>query len=179
MLITVRDHTPQVPEDCFVAAGAIVAGEVIIGTGCSIWFNAVVRGDVCRITIGNETNIQDGAIVHGTYQKTNTVIGHRVSVGHGAVVHGCTIEDDVLIGMKAVVMDHAIIKSGCIVAAGAVVTEGTITEAGYIYAGVPARKIKQVDANRKDVFLRTSQNYQQYADWYRTGKTIDFTPDNV
>lgn len=137
-----------------------------MGDRCSVWFNAVVRGDVNSITIGDETNIQDGAVIHGTYEKAKTVIGNRVSIAHNAVVHGCTIEDRVLIGMGAIVMDNAIVQTGSVIAAGAVVLPGTLVESGYVYAGVPARKVKPVGKELEEVFDRTAANYLKYAGWY-------------
>jgi len=164
---SVRGIKPIIGKNCFLADNAVVTGEVTLGENCSIWFNAVVRGDVHSITIGNNTNIQDGAVIHCTYQKAKTVIGNNVSIAHNAIVHGCTLEDNVLIGMGAIVMDHAVVQSGSIVAAGAVVLPGTIVEGGYIYAGVPAKKMKPVGDDLKDVFERTARNYIMYATWYQ------------
>ena len=154
-------------ENVFIAPGAVVVGTVSLGDRSSVWYGAVVRGDMASITIGEETNIQDGAIIHCTYKTAKTVIGKNVSIGHNAIVHGCTLKDNVLIGMGAIIMDHAIIESGSIIAAGAVVLENTVVEANTIYAGVPARKVKTVDDTRSDVFARTARNYIMYADWYR------------
>jgi gamma-carbonic anhydrase len=162
----VRGIHPQFGKNCFLADNATVVGEVVMGDNCSVWFNAVVRGDVHSITIGNNTNIQDGAIIHCTYQKAKVVIGDYVSIAHNAIVHGCTVEDRVLIGMGAIVMDHAVVQSGSIVAAGAVVLANTIVESGYIYAGTPAKKVKEVTGDLKDIFLRTANNYIKYATWY-------------
>lgn len=167
LILPVRNIMPVIGNDCFLAENATVVGEVTMGDKCSVWFQAVIRADVNSITIGNETNIQDGAVIHCTYQKAKTTIGNCVSIGHKAIVHGCTIEDNVLIGMGAIVMDNAVIKSGCIVAAGAVVLEGTITEPGYIYAGVPAKKVKPVSEELSAVFQRTAKNYQLYATWFQ------------
>ncbi|MDN5205318.1 gamma carbonic anhydrase family protein [Fulvivirgaceae bacterium BMA10] len=163
----VRGINPKFGNNCYLAENATVVGEVEMGDNCSVWFNAVVRGDVHSITIGNNTNIQDGAVIHCTYQKAKTVIGNNVSIGHNAIVHGCTLEDDVLVGMGAIVMDDAVIKSGSIVAAGAVVLAGTIVEPGYIYAGVPAKKVKQVEGELKEIFSRTATNYIKYAEWFK------------
>ncbi len=163
----VRGIIPHIGEDCFIAENATIVGEVEIGNHCSIWFNAVVRGDVNRIIIGNDTNIQDGAIIHCTYQTAPTHIGNRVSIGHGAIVHGCTLEDDTLIGMGAIVMDNALIRSGTMIAAGAVVLENTQTEAGWLYAGVPAKKIKPLDDKLKAMLSRISGNYHKYASWFK------------
>ena len=144
MLIkSVNGKSPLIPEDCYVAENATIVGEVTFGDSCSVWFNAVVRGDVNSITIGNKVNIQDGAIIHCTYQKHPTVIGNNVSIGHNAIVHGCIIHDNVLIGMGAIVMDNCHVQSNCIIAAGAVLLENTVVETGTIYAGVPAKKIKK------------------------------------
>jgi carbonic anhydrase/acetyltransferase-like protein (isoleucine patch superfamily) len=143
-----------------------VVGDVEMGDECSIWFNAVVRGDVHAIRIGNQVNIQDGAVIHCTYQKAPTTIGNQVSIAHNAIVHGCTIEDRVLIGMGAIVMDHAVVQTGSIVAAGAVVLQNTVVEAGWIYAGAPAKKLKPVGEELGEVFLRTANNYIMYGGWY-------------
>jgi gamma-carbonic anhydrase len=162
----VRGIHPKFGENCFLAENATVVGEVTMGDNCSVWFNAVIRGDVHSITIGNNTNIQDGAVIHCTYQKAKTVIGNNVSIAHNAIVHGCTLEDNVLIGMGAIVMDDAVVQSGCIIAAGAVVLAGTICEAGHIYAGMPAKKVKPVGDELKDIFSRTANNYVMYAKWF-------------
>jgi carbonic anhydrase/acetyltransferase-like protein (isoleucine patch superfamily) len=142
-ILTILDKTPQFGTDCFIAPNATIAGDVVMGNECSIWFNAVLRGDVNSIKMGNKVNVQDGAVVHCTYQKNATHIGNNVSIGHNALVHGCTIHDNVLIGMGAIVMDRCIVHSNSIVAAGAVLTEGTVVEEGTIYAGVPAKKSKR------------------------------------
>lgn len=163
----VRGFTPQFGKDCFLTENATVVGEVIMGDNCSVWFNAVIRGDVNTITIGNNTNIQDGAVIHCTYQKSKTLIGNNVSIAHNAIVHGCTVEDNVLIGMGAIVMDNAVVKSGCIIAAGAVVLQGTICEANGIYAGAPAKRIKEVSPEQAEVFARTANNYVMYAEWFK------------
>jgi carbonic anhydrase/acetyltransferase-like protein (isoleucine patch superfamily) len=138
-----------------------------MGEECSVWFNAVVRGDVNSITIGNRTNIQDGAVIHCTYQKFKTVIGNHVSIAHNAVVHGCTLEDEVLIGMGAIVMDGATVQKGAIIAAGAIVLQHTVVEAGSIYAGNPAKFIKKVSPEQKELFLRTANNYVMYKEWFK------------
>jgi len=163
---SIKGITPKMGSNCFLADNATVIGDVIMGDNCSVWFNAVVRGDVNFIKIGHETNIQDGAIIHGTYEKAGTTIGNKVSIAHNAIVHGCTIEDRVLIGMGAIVMDHAVVQTGSVIAAGAVVLPGTIVESGYVYAGVPAKKVKQVGPELEQVFDRTARNYIQYAKWY-------------
>ena len=158
---------PQFGKDCYLAENATVVGEVKMGDHCSVWFNAVVRGDVNSITIGHNTNIQDGAVIHCTYQKARTTIGNNVSIAHNAIVHGCTLEDNVLIGMGAIVMDDAVVQTGAIVAAGAVVLAGTLVEAGHIYAGTPAKKIKPVGEEMKEIFARTANNYVMYSKWFQ------------
>lgn len=140
LILPVRGINPVFGQNCFIAPNATVVGEVVMGDHCSVWFNAVLRGDVNSITIGNNSNVQDGAVIHCTYKKSKVVIGNNVSIAHNAVVHGCTIHDNVLIGMNAVVMDDAVVESGAIVAAGAIVLARTVVEAGYIYAGSPAKK---------------------------------------
>jgi carbonic anhydrase/acetyltransferase-like protein (isoleucine patch superfamily) len=164
---TVRGFTPIFGSNCFLADNAVVVGEVTMGNNCTVWFNAVLRGDVHSITIGDDTNIQDGVIVHCTYQKAKTTIGNNVSVAHNAIIHGCTIEDNVLIGMGAIVMDDAVIGSGSVIAAGAIVLPGTKVEAGSIYAGIPAKKIKDTGPEMKSVIERTAKNYPMYAEWYK------------
>lgn len=164
---SVRGFTPKMGNQCFLAENAVVVGDVTMGDNCTVWFNAVVRGDVNTITIGNNTNIQDGAVIHCTYEKSKTVIGNNVSVGHTAVVHGCTIEDNVLIGMGAIVMDDAVIGRGSVVAAGAVVLSGTKVEPGSIYAGMPAKKVKDISADMIAVIDRTAKNYPMYAEWFK------------
>lgn len=169
MLIkSVNGKSPNIPSDCYVADNATIVGDVVLGVSCSVWFNAVIRGDVHFIKIGNKVNIQDGAIIHCTYLKHPTIIGNNVSIGHLAIVHGCTIEDNVLIGMGAIVMDNCVIESNSIVAAGAVVTQNTRVESGTIYAGVPAKKVK--DINQSDFageIERISNNYVMYSGWFK------------
>jgi carbonic anhydrase/acetyltransferase-like protein (isoleucine patch superfamily) len=168
---TVRGIQPKWGENCFFADNAVVIGEVEMGNDCSVWFNAVVRGDVNYIKIGNKVNIQDGAVIHCTYQKAATEIGNNVSIGHNALVHGCTVHDNVLIGMGAIVMDGCILESNCIIAAGAVVLENTRCESGWIYAGVPAKKVKQADAEKLQFLIeRTANNYVMYSDWFKAEK---------
>ena len=164
---TVRGYKPSFGRNCFIADNATVVGEVILGDNCTVWFNAVVRGDVNSITVGDDSNIQDGAIIHGTYQKAKTTIGKRVSIAHNAVVHGCTIEDDVLIGMGAIVMDDAIIEKGSVIAAGAIVLPGAVVESGSIVAGIPAKKVKDTGPEMLEVIARTAKNYPMYAQWYK------------
>jgi len=163
----VRGYAPKFGNNCFLADNAVVVGEVTMGDNCTVWFNAVVRGDVHSITIGNNTNIQDGAVIHCTYQKAKTVIGNNVSIAHNAIVHGCTVEDNVLIGMGAIIMDDAVIGTNSVIAAGAVILPGTQVPAGSIYAGVPAKKVKDITDEMKEVILRTSRNYPMYAEWFK------------
>jgi carbonic anhydrase/acetyltransferase-like protein (isoleucine patch superfamily) len=163
----VRGHTPQIGKNCFLAENAVVVGEVTMGENCTVWFNAVVRGDVHSISIGNNTNIQDGAIIHCTYEKSKTVIGSNVSIAHNAIVHGCTVEDNVLIGMGAIIMDDSIIGTNSVIAAGAVILPGTKVEPGSVYAGVPAKRVKDISDDMKAVILRTSRNYPMYAEWFK------------
>ena len=144
LIKTVKGKTPQFGKNIYLSENATVVGEVIMGDDCTVWFNAVVRGDVHYIHIGNKVNIQDGAIIHCTYQKAPTTIGNNVSIGHKAIVHGCTLEDNVVIGMGAIVMDHAVVEKNSLVAAGSVVLENTRVESGSIYAGVPAKKVKEL-----------------------------------
>ncbi len=167
LIKNVQGISPQFGENCYLAENATIVGKVKMGKDCSVWFNAVVRGDVNDITIGDATNIQDGAVIHATYQKAATFIGNNVSIGHNAIVHGCTIHDNVLIGMGAIVMDNAIIGEGSVIGAGAVVTQGTIVEPNSIYAGMPAKKIKEVSPEMRASFIQTSRNYIMYADWFR------------
>src|SRR5258705_4365765 len=162
LIKSVRGHTPQFGKNCFLADNCTVVGEVTMGDNCTVWFNAVVRGDVHSITIGNNTNIQDGAVIHCTYQKAKTVIGSDVSIAHNAIVHGCTVEDKVLVGMGAIIMDDAVIGTGSIIAAGAVVLPGTRVEPGTIYAGMPAKKVKNVGEEMTQVIEKTAKNYLIY-----------------
>ncbi len=164
---SLRGKTPEFGKDCFMADNAVIVGEVKMGDHCTVWFNAVVRGDVHSITIGDNTNIQDGAIIHCTYQKAKTTIGSNVSIAHNAIVHGCTVEDNVLIGMGAIVMDDAVIGRDSVIAAGAIVLAGTRVEPGSIYAGIPARKLKDIGPEMKEVISRTARNYPMYAEWYK------------
>ncbi|MGB1269392.1 MAG: gamma carbonic anhydrase family protein [Flavobacteriaceae bacterium] len=164
----VRGKFPQIGDDCFIAENATLVGDVQMGSQCSVWFNAVLRGDVHYIKLGNRVNIQDGAIVHCTYKKYPTVIGNNVSVGHNAIVHGCTIHDNVLIGMGSIVMDNCIVHSNSIVAAGAVVTQNTVIESGSIYAGIPAKKVKDISKELSSGEIdRIAKNYVTYSGWYK------------
>lgn len=164
----VRGKQPKMGANCFIAENATIVGEVEMGDDCSVWFQTVIRGDVNSITIGNKVNIQDGAVIHATYQKAATVIGNSVSIGHRAIVHGCTLKDNVLIGMGAIVMDHAVVEENCLIAAGAVVLENMHCESGYIYAGVPARKIKALSSDQfSDTIDRIANAYLMYAGWFK------------
>lgn len=164
---SVRGFAPKFGKNCFVAENAAVIGDVQVGDNCTIWFNAVVRGDVNSIIIGDNSNIQDGAVIHCTYLKSKTLIGNNVSIAHNAVVHGCTIHDNVLIGIGAIVMDDAIVESNSVIAAGAVVLPGTLIEAGSVYAGMPAKRIKDISDELKEVIQRTARNYPMYAEWFK------------
>lgn len=164
----IRGLKPSIGENCFLAETAAVIGDVAMGDNCSIWYGTVLRGDVNSIRIGNNVNIQDGAVVHTLYQRSKTVIGNNVSIGHNATIHGAAIEDNCLIGMGATVLDNAVVESGAIVAANALVTSGMRVEAGWIYAGVPAKKIKEVSAEQqKDIVERIANDYIMYASWYK------------
>jgi carbonic anhydrase/acetyltransferase-like protein (isoleucine patch superfamily) len=164
----VENKYPQFGKNCFLAPNATVVGDVTMGDDCSVWFNAIIRGDVNFIRIGNKVNVQDGACIHCTYQRSSTIIGNNVSIGHNAIVHGCVLHDNVLIGMGAIVMDEAVVNSNIIIAAGAVVLEGTICEAGSIYAGVPAKKTKAISQEMiKGEIERIANNYVRYSDWFR------------
>lgn len=167
LIRTVRGFTPVIGKNGFLAETAVLIGEVIMGESCSVWYNAVVRGDVNSITVGDRTNIQDGAVIHGTFERHATIIGSDVSIGHNALVHGCTIGDRVLIGMGAIVMDGVVIGSGSMVAAGAVVLQGTQIESGMLYAGVPARPVRKMDEALLEIIDRTARNYPRYASWFR------------
>lgn len=159
---------PTFGNDCFIAENAVIIGEVIMGDQCSIWYNAVIRGDVHYIKMGNKVNVQDGAVIHATYKKSPTNIGNNVSIGHNALVHGCTIYDNVLIGMGAIVMDDCIVESNSIIAAGAVVTKGTHVKSGCIYAGVPAKKVKDISEELiSGEIHRIANNYVKYSSWYK------------
>ena len=164
----VNGKSPQIPEDCYIAENATIVGEVSMGQECSVWFNAVIRGDVHFIKMGNKVNIQDGAVIHATYQKSPTTIGNNVSIGHNAIVHGCTIHDNVLIGMGSIVMDDCVIESNSIIAAGAVVTKNTIVKSGSIYAGVPAKKVKDISKELINGEInRIADNYVKYSSWFK------------
>lgn len=168
VILPVNDKSPQFGADNFIAPNATIVGDVVAGDQCSFWFNTVVRGDVNFIKLGNKVNVQDGACIHCTYQKYGTTIGNNVSIGHNAIVHGCTVHDNVLIGMGAIVMDNVVVHSNTIIAAGAVVLENTICEAGSIYAGVPAKKVKDISQELINGEInRIADNYIKYAGWFK------------
>lgn len=168
LIKTLKGYTPKIGNDCFLAETATLIGEVEIGDNCSIWYSAVLRGDVHYIKVGNNTNIQDNATVHATYKKSPTNIGNNVTIAHGAIVHGCTIKDNVMIGMNAVVLDDAIVESNTIIAAGSVVTKGTVVESGCVYAGIPAKKIKEISSELLEGEInRIANSYGKYASWYK------------
>ncbi|QQT27574.1 gamma carbonic anhydrase family protein [Sphingobacterium spiritivorum] len=166
VILPVKDKYPEFPEDCFIAPNATIVGDVVMGNKCSVWFNAVIRGDVNYIRVGSYTNIQDGAVIHCTYQKNGTDIGSYVNIGHQAMVHGCVVKDYVLIGMGAIVMDKAVVETEVIIAAGAVVLENTICESGYLYAGVPAKKIKAITDEQREMLHQLPHNYVLYSSWF-------------
>jgi carbonic anhydrase/acetyltransferase-like protein (isoleucine patch superfamily) len=169
LILPVEENFPKWGEGCFIAPNATIVGDVIMGDECSIWFNAVLRGDVNSIRIGNRVNVQDGAVIHCTYKKTKAIIGNNVSIGHNAIVHGCQVHDNVLIGMGAIVMDNAVVNSDTIIAAGAVVLEGTICEPGSVYAGVPAKKVKEISREKIEGEInRIAKNYVGYAKWFES-----------
>ena len=167
LILPVEGVYPKWGEDCFIAPNCTIVGDVEMGTQCSIWFNTVLRGDVNAIRLGNKVNVQDGAVIHCTYKRTKTVIGNNVSIGHNAIVHGCTIHDNVLVGMGSIIMDNAVVHSNTIIAAGAVILEGTICEEGAIYAGVPAKKVKEISTEKVEGEInRIANNYVGYAAWF-------------
>ncbi|WP_242130722.1 gamma carbonic anhydrase family protein [Aestuariivivens marinum] len=165
---SVKGRSPQIPSDCYIAENATIVGDVVMGNQCSVWFNAVIRGDVHYIKMGNKVNVQDGAVIHATYQKSPTNIGDNVSIGHNAIVHGCTIHDNVLVGMGSIIMDDCVVESNSIIAAGAVVTQNTRVEAGSIYAGVPAKKVKDISEELiSGEINRIANNYIKYSGWFK------------
>src|SRR5690606_7320654 len=164
----VNEKSPQIPDDCYIAENATNVGDVVMGTQCSIWFNAVIRGDVHFIKMGNKVNVQDGAVIHATYLTSPTTIGNNVSIGHNAIVHGCTIHDNVLVGMGSIIMDDCVVESNSIIAAGAVVTKNTRVEAGSIYAGIPAKKVKDISEELISGEIdRIANNYIKYSSWFK------------
>lgn len=167
LILPVQGKIPMHGENCWFAPNATIVGDVTMGKDCTVWFNAVVRGDVNSIIMGDRVNIQDGAVIHCTYQKSKTIIGNNVSIAHNAVVHGCKIEDQVLVGMGAIIMDGAVIGTGSIIAAGAIITQNTIVPPNTIYAGNPAKFLKNVSPELGEVFMRTANNYVMYAGWFK------------
>src|SRR5215203_3437071 len=167
LILPVEEKMPEWGKNCFIAPNSTIVGDLIMGEDCSVWFNTVIRGDVNSIRIGNKVNVQDGAVIHCTFKRSKTTIGNNVSIGHNAIVHGCTIHDNVLIGMGSIVMDNAVIHSNTIIAAGAVVLEGTVCEPGSIYAGVPAKKVKEISREKVEGEInRIANNYVGYARWF-------------
>lgn len=168
LILPVLDKSPEWGEDVFIAENATIVGDVKMGDQCSVWFQAVIRGDVNSIVLGNKVNVQDGAIIHCTYQKAATIIGNNVSIGHRAMVHGCTVKDNVLIGMGAIVMDHCVIEENCIIAAGAVLLEGTHVPSGSVFAGIPAKKVKDLSPELfEGEVQRIANNYLMYSSWFK------------
>ena len=167
LIRSVNDKIPVWGDECFIAENATIVGDVTMGNNCSVWFSTVIRGDVNYIKIGDYTNIQDGAVIHATYLKAATTIGSYVSIGHNALVHGCTLQDHVLVGMGAIVMDNAVVEEFVIIAAGAIVLENTICESGYLYAGVPAKKIKPITEEQRELLKKLPHNYVMYAGWFK------------
>ena len=170
LIRSVRGFTPRFADEPFLAETAVVIGDVVMGGNCSVWYNAVVRGDVNSIRIGDRVNIQDGAVLPCTFERASLTIGNDVSIGHNAIVHGCTIHDKVLVGMGSIVMDHAVIGEGSVIAAGAVVLQNTIVEPGSLMAGVPAKRVREVGAElSKNEIERIARNYLKYASWFKEG----------
>ncbi|SOE22646.1 Carbonic anhydrase or acetyltransferase, isoleucine patch superfamily [Spirosomataceae bacterium TFI 002] len=167
IILPVKGVSPTIPQSCWLAPNATIVGDTSMGEDCTIWFNAVLRGDVNKIILGDKVNIQDGAVIHCTYQKTATTVGNNVSIGHNAILHGCTIEDEVLIGMGAIVMDGAVIGKNSIIGAGAVVTQNTIVPPNSVYVGNPAKFLKEINPELGEVFMRTANNYMLYASWFK------------
>ena len=167
LILPVKDKNPKWGSDCFLAENCTIVGDVSMGNNCSVWFNTVIRGDVNSIIIGDYTNIQDGTVIHATYLKAATTIGSYVSIGHNALVHGCTLKDHVLVGMGAIVMDHAVVEEFVIIGAGAIVLENTICESGYLYAGIPAKKIKPISDEQREMLKKLPHNYVMYAGWFK------------
>jgi carbonic anhydrase/acetyltransferase-like protein (isoleucine patch superfamily) len=172
LILPVKGVSPTIGSDCFIAENATIVGDVMLGTHCSVWFNAIIRGDVNQIRIGNHTNIQDGVTVHCTYEQASTTIGNYVSVGHNAIIHGCTIKDRVLVGMGAIIMDHTVVEEYCIIAAGSIVLENTLCESGYIYAGSPAKKIKLISETQRALLDQLPDRYVLYSDWFKNTQVL-------
>lgn len=166
LILAVNGCKPEIPQDCFIAGNSTIVGDVVMGNGCSVWFNAVVRGDVNSIRIGDFSNIQDGAVLHGTYQRADTKIGSYTSIGHNAIVHGCHIGNYVLVGMGAIVMDGVKVEDWVMIGAGSVVLQNTVLESGYLYVGSPARKVKPLTDEQRVIIQRTANNYPIYAGWF-------------
>ena len=168
MIKKVLGKYPQIGEDCFIAENATIVGDVVMGDQCSVWFNAVIRGDVHYIKMGDKVNIQDGAVIHCTYKKSPTTIGNNVSIGHNAIVHGCTLKDNVLVGMGSIIMDDCIVESNSIIAAGAVLTKGTHVPSGSVFAGMPAKKIKDISPELSEGEInRIAEAYIMYSGWFK------------
>jgi carbonic anhydrase/acetyltransferase-like protein (isoleucine patch superfamily) len=170
LIRTLRGVTPQVADTAFLAETAVLVGDVTIAAGASIWYGAVLRGDVGAIHVGRNSNVQDLAMVHCTYERSQTVIHEEVTIGHGAVIHGCEIKDRCLIGMNAVVLDNAVVGPDVIVAAGAIVLEGMVLEPGYLYAGIPAKRVKPLSPAQMEGLKKSAAAYGMYSEWYRTGE---------
>ena len=169
VILPVNGISPKMGNDCFIAPNAAIVGDVVMGDQCSVWFNAVIRGDVNSIRLGNKVNVQDGAVIHCTFERSKTIIGNNVSIGHNAIVHGCVIDDNVLIGMGSIVMDNAHIGSNSIIAAGAVVLENTVVESCTIYAGIPAKKVKDISQELiSGEINRIAENYLKYSKWFKS-----------
>ena len=168
ILKSLLGKTPKYGSDCFFAENSTIIGDVILGDQCSVWFNAVIRGDVHYIRLGDKVNVQDGAVIHATYKKSPTEIGNNVSIGHNALVHGCKIHDNVLVGMGAIIMDDCVVNSNSIIAAGAILTKGTVVESGSVYAGMPAKKLRDIDPELLTGEVeRIAESYIKYAGWYK------------
>jgi carbonic anhydrase/acetyltransferase-like protein (isoleucine patch superfamily) len=167
VILPVKGKSPSWEDDCFIAENATIVGDVIMGNNCSVWFNAVIRGDVNYIKIGNNSNIQDGAVIHCTYNGAATNIGNYVSIGHNALVHGCTLQDHSLVGMGAIVMDNAVVEEYVIIGAGSVVLENTRCESGFLYAGTPAKKIKPLTDEQRALLDKLPDNYVMYSGWFK------------
>ncbi len=168
LIKSVKGIAPLFGENCYFAENAVIVGDVCMGNDCSVWFHAVIRGDVNSIVMGDKVNVQDGAIIHCTYERAATIIGNNVSIGHRAIVHGCTLQDNVLVGMGAIIMDHAVVEENVLIAAGAVVLEKSHLESGHIYAGIPAKKVKVLSAEQfNDTVQRIANNYVLYASWFK------------
>lgn len=166
LILPVNNIKPVIGPKCFIADNATIVGDVVLGEDCSVWFNAVIRGDVNSIRIGNKVNVQDGAIIHCTYQKAKTVIGNRCSIGHNAIIHGCRLHDNVLVGMGSIIMDHAVVESFSIVGAGSLVLENTVLESGFVYAGSPVKKIKALTTEQRKLLEELPDRYVMYSGWF-------------